>query len=129
LNLHEDGTFSVNSMYEALIQPKIPVDNKKNIWKMKLPLKTKISSVYFRRGVTSPNIILLSETGMGLWSRSCVFCQEDETIKHLILQCYFARSIWAIIQLASDLYPPRSVANISSYWLPGIDHRFRTLIR
>jgi hypothetical protein len=44
-------------------------------------------------------------------------------------QCRFARSIWSIIQVASDLYPPISVANISRNWLHGIDLRFRAFVR
>jgi hypothetical protein len=58
-----------------------------------------------------------------------VFCHHDETIKHLFFQCRFARSIWSIIQVASDLYPPCSVTNIFGNWLHGIDNRFRTLNR
>ena len=62
-------------------------------------------------------------------SKSCMFCHQNETIKHLFFQCRFARSIWSIIQVASNLYPPRSVTNIFGNWLHGIDKRFRKLIR
>jgi hypothetical protein len=41
-----------------------------------------------------------------------VFYHEDETNKHLFFHCRFARSIWSLIQVASTLYPPTSVANI-----------------
>jgi hypothetical protein len=58
-----------------------------------------------------------------------VFCNQDETIKYLLFQCRFARSIWSIIQVASNLYLPTSVANIFGHWLHHIDLRFRTLIR
>jgi hypothetical protein len=47
----------------------------------------------------------------------------------LFFQCRFARSIWSFIQVASDLYPPTSVANILGNWLHVINHRFRTVIR
>ena len=42
----------------------------------------------------------------------CVFCQHKETIKYLFFECSFARSIWSSIQIASNLYPPKSVANV-----------------
>jgi len=58
-----------------------------------------------------------------------VFYHHDETIKHLFFQCRFARSIWSIIQVASDIYPPCSVTNIFGNWLHGIDNQFRTLNR
>ena len=57
-----------------------------------------------------------------------VFC-HDNTIKYLFFQCKLARSIWSVIQIASGLYPPCSVANVFGNWLHGIDHRFRTLLR
>jgi hypothetical protein len=59
----------------------------------------------------------------------CVFCHQDETIKHLFFQCRFARSIWSIILVTSSLYPSTSVANIFGILLQSIDLRFRTLIR
>ena len=59
----------------------------------------------------------------------CVFCQQNETIKHLFFQCRFARSIWSCIQVPSNLYPPTSVTNIFGNWLHVIGHRFRTFIR
>ena len=31
--------------------------------------------------------------------------------------------------MASNLYPPRSVANIFGNWLRGLDHKYRILIR
>ena len=40
-----------------------------------------------------------------------------------------ARSTWSVIQIASNLYPPTSVANIFGHWLDGISNRYKTLIR
>uniref|UniRef100_A0A453CQN9 Reverse transcriptase zinc-binding domain-containing protein n=1 Tax=Aegilops tauschii subsp. strangulata TaxID=200361 RepID=A0A453CQN9_AEGTS len=77
-NLHENGKFSVESMYRALIQSDVPVDNNKKIWKMKIPLKNKIFAWYLRRGVilTKDNLIKRNWHG----SPRCVFCHHDETI-------------------------------------------------
>jgi hypothetical protein len=61
--------------------------------------------------------------------RKYVFCSQDETIKHIFFQCRFARSVWLVIQVASTLYPPRSITNIFDNWLNGIDHRFKKHIR
>lgn len=126
-NLLESGKFSVGSMYKALIQPSIPVDNNKKIWKMKIPLKTKIFAWYLRRGVilTKDNLVKRNWHGC----TKCVFCHHDETIKHLFFQCSFARTIWSLIQMASGIYPPTSVANIFGNWLFGIDVKYRILIR
>jgi hypothetical protein len=40
-NLYPNEKFSVGSLYSAIIQSDISVNNNKKIWKMKIPLKTK----------------------------------------------------------------------------------------
>ena len=94
---------------------------------MKIPLKLKIFAWYLRKGVilTKDNLVKRNWNG----STKCVFCTHDETIKHLFFQCKVARSIWSAIQIASNLYPPRSVANIFGNWLHGVDSKERTIIR
>jgi hypothetical protein len=126
-NLNKNGKFSVESKYNALIHLDISVDNNKMIWKMKIPLKTKVFGWYLRHGVILTKDNLAKQNWHG--SKSCVFYHHEETIKHLFFQCRFVRSIWSIIQVASTLYPPCRVANIFGNWLHGIDNRFRTLIR
>jgi hypothetical protein len=58
-------------------------------------------------------------------SKMCVFCTHVQTIKHLFFQCKFARSIWSVIQAASGLYPPTSIANVFENWVHGIDNKLR----
>jgi hypothetical protein len=126
-NLLENGKFPVASMYNVLISSDLPVLDNKKIWNMKIPLKNKKIAWYLRRGVilTKDNLIKRNWHG----SKSCVFCCHDETIKHLFFQCNFARSILSVIQAASGLYPPTSVANIFGNWVHGIDNKYRTLLR
>ena len=127
-NLHENGKFSVDFLYKALLHSEIPTyENNKNIWKMKVPLKVKIFAWYLRRGVVLTKDNLLRRNWHG--SSKCCFCSHDETIKHLFFECQFVRSIWSTIQIASTLYPPTSVANIFGNWLNGIDKRDRVHIR
>jgi hypothetical protein len=51
-NLHENGKFSGDSMYNALIQPDFPIDKNSNdkIWKLKLPLRFKVFGWYLWKG-------------------------------------------------------------------------------
>ena len=80
-NLHENGKFSVESMYRALIHSAVPVDNNKNIWNMKVPLKVRIFAWYLRKGVLLTKDNLAKRNWHG--SLQCCFCQHNETIKHL----------------------------------------------
>jgi hypothetical protein len=50
-NLNANGAFSIDSLYKAILQSDIPIDNKNKIWKMKIPLKTNIFGWYLCRGV------------------------------------------------------------------------------
>jgi hypothetical protein len=126
-NLHPNGKFSVGLLYKAIIQSDISVNNNKKIWNMKIPLKTKEFGWYLRRGVILTKDNLVNQNCHGSTQR--VFCHQDEMINHLFFHCQFARSIWSLIQVASTLYPPTSVANIFGSWLHGIDLRFRRLMR
>jgi hypothetical protein len=128
-NLHEDGKFSVRSMYNSLIHPDIPIDKHSNnkLWKLKIPLRINVFGWYLRRGVVLTKDNLAKRNWQG--SKLYAFCNQDETIKHLFFRCGFAKSIRSVIQLASALYPPCSVTNIFGNWLNGVDPRFKTHIR
>jgi hypothetical protein len=36
-------------------------------------------------------------------------------------ECQFARSIWNLIQITTNLFPPCSISNMFNYWLWGIN--------
>jgi hypothetical protein len=116
-------------MYNALIQTELPIDKFSNnrLWKLKLPLRIKVFGWYLHKGVVLTKDNLARRNWIG--SKACVFCHQDEIIKHLFFQCRFARSIWSVIQVASILFPPRSITNIFGNWLSGINNRFKKHIR
>jgi hypothetical protein len=116
-------------MYSALILPDVPIDKSSNdkLWKLKIPLKIKVFGWYLCKGVVLTKDNLAKRNWHG--SKKCVFCPQDETIKHLFFQCHFARSIWSVIQVNSTLIPPCSITNIFGNWLNGIDNRFKKHIR
>jgi hypothetical protein len=82
---------------------------------MNVPLKVKIFSWYLRKGVVLTKDNLEKRNWYG--SLQCVFCQHNETIKHLFFKYNFARFIWSVIQMASNLYPSSDVANMFGNWL------------
>ena len=83
-------------MYRELIQPDVSVDK-----------------INMKNEVTQNNYFCLvypqrSKDNLGKcnWHVSimCVLCHHDDTIIHLFFHCKFVRSIWTIIQVASNLY-------------------------
>jgi hypothetical protein len=115
-------------MYNALILSDVPIDKISNdkLWKLKIPLRIKVFGWYLRKGVVLTKDNLAKRNWHG--SKKCVFCHQDETIKHLFFQCRLARSIWSVIQVASNLFPPCSITNIFGNWLNEIDHRFKSIL-
>jgi hypothetical protein len=77
-----------------------PVYDNKKIWEMKIPLKNKKIAWYLREGVILTKDNLIKQNWHG--SKTCVFCSQDEIIKHLFFQCNFVRSIWSVIRAASS---------------------------
>jgi hypothetical protein len=128
-NLHKNGKFSVAFMYNALILPDVPIDKISNdkLWKLKIPLRIKVLGWYLRKVVILTKDNLAKQNWHG--SKKCVFCHQDETIKHFVFHCRFAGSIWSVIQVDSTLFPPCSITNIFRNWLNRIDNRFKKHIR
>ena len=70
--LNENGKFSVDSMYRALIQSDMPVDKNKKLWKMKIPLNFFFHSTLVGE-LSSPKITLLSVLGREVQSVFSVY--------------------------------------------------------
>jgi hypothetical protein len=107
----------VKSHYLALIQSVVPNLNKR-LWKLKVLLKIKIFLWYLRKGV----VLTKENLAKRNWKDSilCCFCHKDETIQHLFFDCTFARTIWGVIQIATNLYLPRSISNMFGTWLRSL---------
>jgi len=77
--LHSSGTFSVKSMYAALINNRVRVSQ--DLWQIKIPSRIKIFLWYLKRGVilTKDNLARRSWNG----DTKCCFCHHPETIQHL----------------------------------------------
>jgi hypothetical protein len=80
-NLHVNGSFSVDSLYNMILQTDLPVDNNNKIWKMEILLKTKIFAWYLHRGVILTKDNLAKRNCYE--SSRCIFCHRDKIIKHL----------------------------------------------
>jgi hypothetical protein len=115
-NLDPNGQFSVKSHYSALIHQDVPSLNK-IIWKTKTPLKINIFMWYLRRGVILTKDNLVQRNWQG--NEKCCFCHKNETIKHLFLECRFARVVWSCIQVALNLPQPRNISHLLGSWLRG----------
>jgi hypothetical protein len=125
-NLTQSGVFTVKSMYLEMINDGTKF-LRKYIWKMKVPLKIKIFMwfLYKRVLLTKDNLAKRNWSG----SKSCCFCNEDETINHLFISCPFAKIVWRIIHMSFNVPPPQNITNLFGNWLAGIPKKVITQIR
>uniref|UniRef100_A0A453S0D5 Reverse transcriptase zinc-binding domain-containing protein n=1 Tax=Aegilops tauschii subsp. strangulata TaxID=200361 RepID=A0A453S0D5_AEGTS len=55
-------------------------------------------------------------------SARCCFCDQDETIQHLFLDCPLAKLLWRTVHIAFNIIPPVNIESLFGMWLAGVDH-------
>jgi hypothetical protein len=82
----------------------------KYIWKLKMPLKVRIFMWLLLRKVllTKNNLARRNWNG----SLKCYFCDQDETIQHLLIKCPLAKIVWCIAHMAFSISPPKNITNL-----------------
>jgi hypothetical protein len=108
------GVYSVKSMYLDLLN-----DNTgylpKYLWKMKVSLKIKIFMwfVHQKEILTKDNLVKRNWQGIS----KCCFCDHEEIVQHLFIECSFTKIVWSIIRLAFNLTSPLNIRNLFGNWL------------
>jgi hypothetical protein len=92
-SLTQSGSFTVKSMYLDLLNDNT-IYLHKYLWKLKVPLKTKIFMWFVQRKEILTKDNLLKRNWQG--SSKCYFCDHDESIQHIFIKCPFAKIIWQI---------------------------------
>jgi hypothetical protein len=110
--------FSVKSIYLDLIDSS-PIPKSIHILKIKVPLRIKIFMWFVHKEVILTKDNLAKHNWEG--SQRCCFCDQDETIKHLFLDCPLATLLWRSIRIASNITPPNSIHTLFGTWLNGVE--------
>jgi hypothetical protein len=117
-NLTASGEFSFKSMYHDFMNGHTKY-LKRYIWKIKVPLKTQIFMWFLHRKVILTKDNMLKQNWQG--NSSCVFCDKDESIKHLFFEGPLAKIIWRVVHMTFGIPPPRNVINMFGHWLTGLN--------
>ena len=120
-SLHQNGMFTVRSMYRALTTNEVPHHHV--IRKPKIPLKIKVFIWYLLKGVTLTKDNLARRQWKG--SVRCCFCNLDETIQHLFFDCPNAKFIWRLVQVEFNLPTLLNVNDIWTNWLNEVNKKLR----
>ena len=86
------------------------IPSSKYVWKVKFPLKIKVFMWFVHKQIilTKDNLAKRNWTG----PTTCSFCDRDETIKHLFLDCPLAKVLWRTVQIAFNITPSNSVSTL-----------------
>jgi hypothetical protein len=111
--LHQNGLFSVKSMYKALLGIQaIPYNT--FIWKLKLPLKIKVFMWYLYKGVT----LIKDNLAWRQWQgdRKCCFCSSNESIQHLFLTTILLSLFGELFMFPLIYYHQLVYCNTLKFW-------------
>jgi hypothetical protein len=123
--LHQNGVYSINSMYRALIS-----DNRvrydMTLWKLKIPLHIKIFMWYVKRGVvlTKDNLITHNWKGCKL----CAFCIKPESIQHIFLDCHLAKFLWRVVPVTFNIDFATSVEHMFNGWANSVGFQLKKFL-
>jgi hypothetical protein len=83
---------------------------------------------YLKRGVILTKDNLAKRNWKG--SLKCCFCHKNETIRHLLFYCHFARRVWDFIFLAFGISRLSNIHNMFGNWIGGFgnDHKGLALL-
>jgi hypothetical protein len=124
--LTTSGIFSVKSLYLDYMNDHTKF-LRKYIWKMKVPLKIRIFMWFLHKKVLLTKDNLAKRNWQG--SRRCCFCDQDETIQHLFIDCPFAKMVWRVVYMTFNISPPANITNLFGNWLAGVPKKDKVHIR
>jgi hypothetical protein len=94
-------------------------------WRIKIPLKVK-KLWYLKQGVVLTKDNLAKRKWKGC--SKCSFCDVNETIQHLFLECHMARMVWGLASITFGFCPPSSVAHLFGSWLNSFPSKMSNLV-
>ena len=113
-------------MYSDLIDSG-PLSRSLHIWKIKVPLRIKIFMWFVHKEVILTKDNLAKRNWVG--NSRCCFSDQNETVKHLFLECPLAKLLWRSIHIAFNVQHPRSINTLFGTWLNGVDVHLAKHIR
>jgi hypothetical protein len=88
--------FTTKSLYRFIIHRGVRLDNSKNIWKTKLPLKIKV----FLWQVANNRLQTATELTKRAWKggSKCCLCGRREDKDHIFFKCSLAQFVWCCVR-------------------------------
>ena len=125
-DLTASGMFTVKSMYLDYMNDNT-IYLRKYIWKLKVSLKIRIFMWFLHRRVILTKDNLSKRNWHGCLK--CCFCDKEESIQHLFIDCPLAQIVWRIVHMTFSIAPPTSIPNLFGNWLHGVSKKDKAQIR
>jgi hypothetical protein len=112
-NLHQNGQYSVHSLYLALINNGV-VQRNTIVWKMRVPLKIKIFIWYIQKGA----ILTKDNLARQNWNESeqCCFHMNNESIHHLFYNCYYEKFLSGLTHITFGITSLQNLEHMFGVW-------------
>ena len=98
-----------------------PIRKSVHIWKIEVPLRIKIFMWFVHKEVILTKDNLVKRRWVG--SSRCCFCDHDETIRHLFLDCPLTKILRRTIHIAFNVSPPISISTLFGTWPTEFKYR------
>jgi hypothetical protein len=121
-NLHQNGIYTVYSLYLTLINNGMANINKQ-LWRVKTPLKIKIFMWYMKKEVVLTKDNLARRNWGG--SKQCSFCLHNETIQYLFFYCYYARFISGLTHTTFGITPLHNIQHMFGPWTNQVGDKLK----
>jgi hypothetical protein len=115
--LTKSGLYSVKSMHIDYMDDHTKYIHK-YLWKIKVPLKIKVCMWFLNKKVLLTKDNLIKRKWQG--NEQCCFCDQKETIQHLLIQCPLEKMVWRIVHMTFGISPPMNITNLFGKWLDGV---------
>jgi hypothetical protein len=117
---NSNGKYFVQSLYAVISNRGVVPVFVSSVWKLKVPLRIQIFLwlVTKNKILTRDNLAKRRE----LTDKTCLFCNELESVNHLLFDCCVARGVWLVIAEVLNLSGIWNFEFIATFWLAHKKH-------
>jgi hypothetical protein len=114
---NSSGKYSVQSLYVVLNDRGLRQVYTPVMWKIHVPSRIHVFLWLManNKTLTRDNLAIRREVN----DKTCLFCSENESVKHLFYECCVARNLWGVVAEITELPLVRDFESMAKWWIRG----------
>jgi hypothetical protein len=114
---NSSGKYSVQSLYAVLNDRGLRQVYTPVMWKIHVPSRIHVFLWLManNKTLTRDNLAIRREVN----DKTCLFCSENESVKHLFYECCVARNLWGVVAEIIELPLVRDFESMAKWWIRG----------